>query len=130
MTHKLAAVVVAATIVAALAVAQPRVSPLWSLYVADPAAPSGEVLFLEPFPSAGSCAAAARALGTTGEWTRCRAHLSLSLAHSQRRLTLEREFSPGGAWERLRALCGLDSGRGDDGSAAKRFGNGLTSRAE
>jgi hypothetical protein len=130
MSRRLGALIVTA-IVAAFAVAQPRVSPLWSLYVADPAARSGEVLFLEPFPNAGACGAAARALGTTGQWTRCRAHLSLSLARSERRLTLERDFLPGGAWERLEALCGIDSESRVEGSAArKRSQNGLTSRAE
>ena len=104
------AVVVSAAFALALAVAQPRVTPLWSLYVGDPAAANGEALFLEPFPTVTSCGAAARALGTTGQWTRCRARLTVSFGTSAPLATLRREFVPGGAWDRLEALCGLDAG--------------------
>ena len=111
VTKPLGLVLAAALVAVAIVLAQPRVTPLWSLYVGDRAAANSEVLFLEPFPNTDSCGAAARALGTTGQWTSCRARLSLSLRHSVRLLTLQREFVPGGAWERLEALCGLDGAR-------------------
>jgi hypothetical protein len=106
--------------VAALGIAQPRVVPLWSLYVGDRAAGNREVLFLEPFPNPDSCGAAARALGTTGQWTTCRARLTLSLRRSVRLVTLRQEFVPGGAWDRLEALCGLDRGSAARPAAAPR----------
>jgi hypothetical protein len=112
MTVRVGAIAVVALALLALALAQPRVTPLWSLYVGDRVA-NREVLFLEPFPSAGSCGAAARALGTTGQWTSCRGRLTLSLRQSVRLVTLQQEFVPGGAWERLEALCGL-RGEPDD----------------
>ncbi len=105
------AVIAVAIVAAAVVLAQPRVTPLWSLYVVDRAAAGREVLFLEPFPNAASCGAAARALGTSGQWTTCRARVSLSVRDSARLVTLERDFVPGGAWERLEALCGLGPAR-------------------
>jgi hypothetical protein len=114
MKVRLDRIAVTALAALAIAIAQPRVTPLWSLYVGDRALANREVLFLEPFPSAGSCDAAARALGTTGQWTACRGRLTLSVRQSVRLVTLQQEFVPGGAWERLEALCGLDRGAADD----------------
>lgn len=90
-------------------VAQPRIVPLWALYVIDRSAADREVVFLDPFPAAASCAAAARVVARSGQWASCRSRLTLSLGRSARALALQRDFAPGGTWERLEYLCGLTS---------------------
>ena len=110
MKRRVAVAAVAVALVAALTVfAQPRIVPLWALYVTDRAAADREIVFLDPFPDAVSCGAAASVVARSGQWASCRSRLTLAFSRSVRLAALEREFAPGGTWERLEYLCGLSS---------------------
>ena len=114
MKRRLLLAAMVPAIVASLGFVRLRITPLWGLYVLERTGSPHEVLFLDPFPSAASCAAAARAVGTSGQWTRCRARLAVSFFQPARLLAFEKQFSPGGRWEHETILCGFTAGETRD----------------
>ena len=92
---------------ASLAIAQPRVETVWAIYVATATPGSRETLFLEPYLDVTACADAARYVAQSGARATCRSHTTVMFARSTRDMAIVRDFAPGGAWDRLAALCGI-----------------------